>query len=111
MTIHIASHSSPMETSECLIFDKICAYPAVLGSIGKSNSPSIVDIIICLLGNFALIIFVVGRTLFSWANTAMKLPMHPELATVGFSCSVSFIILFVGARERLLYICVFSMPL
>ena len=63
MTIHTASHSAPMETSDYLTFGKICACLAVLGSIGKSNSPPIVDLITCPLRHLALIIFIVGCTL------------------------------------------------
>ena len=103
VTIHPASHSAPMETSECLIFGKICACIAVLGSMGKYNSPSIVDLIICPLGNFALIIFVVGCTLFRWTDTTMKLTVHNESGTVEFYCSISFLI-FLLALKRDLYI-------
>ena len=84
VTIHPASHSSTMETSERLIFGKICACLALIVSIGKSNPPSIVDLIVCPLGNSALIIFVVGRSLFRWADTYMKLPVHPESANAIF---------------------------
>ena len=63
-----------METSECFIFGKICACLDVIGNIVKYNSPYIVDLIICPLGHFSLIIFAVGRTLFRWAYTAMDLP-------------------------------------
>ena len=77
VTIYPASHSSPMETSACLVFGKICACISVLGSIGKYDSPSMVDMIICPLGHFSLIIFVVGRTLFRWSDTAMNLPVYP----------------------------------
>ena len=96
--IHTESHSAKMETGECLIFWKTCACLAVLGSIGKYNSPSIVDLIIFTLGNVALIILIVGCTLFRWADTAMKLPVHPESSTTAFSCSVYFIIFVVGIK-------------
>ena len=79
-----------METSECFIFGKMCACLAVLGNIGKSNSPSILDLIICPLGYFALIIFIVGCTFYRWEDTAMKVPVHAESATAQFSNSISF---------------------
>ena len=46
------------------MFGNICACITILGNIDKYNPPSIVDLIICKLGYFALIILVVGRTLF-----------------------------------------------
>ena len=85
VTVHLESHNSSMETSECFVFGKIYACIAIFGNIGKSNSNSIVDIVIHSLGNFALIIFFVGCTLLSWADTAMKIPVHPEPATAEFS--------------------------
>ena len=88
----------------------MCACLAVLGRIGKSNSLSIVDMIICPLGYFALMIIVVGCTLFRWEDTAMKLPVHPESATAEFSCSIYFLIFVVGVQERLLHINVFLIP-
>ena len=97
VTIHPASRSAPMETIECLIFRKICACIAVLGSIGKYNSSSVVDLIIFPLVNFTLIIFVVGRTSFMWEDNAIELPVHHESATTEFPCSISFIIVVVGA--------------
>ena len=108
--IHPAPHSAPMETSECFIFGKICACLDVRGNIGKYNSPSIVDIVICPLGHFLLTIFVVGHTLFRWADTDMKFPMHHESATAEFYCSILFLIIFC-AREKLVHIYVFLMPL
>ena len=60
------------------MFEIICTCPAIFGNIGKSNSPSFVDLIICPLGNFALIFFVVGCTLFRWEDTATKFLVHPE---------------------------------
>ena len=62
--IQPSSNSALMETSECFIFEKMCACLAVLGNIGEYNSPSIVDMIICPLGYFALIIFIKGHTFF-----------------------------------------------
>ena len=105
---HPASHSAPMETSECLIFSRILACLAVLGSIGKSNSPSIVDMIICTLGQFAFIIFDAYSTLFMWADTAIKLLVHPESVTEEFPCYIYFLTFFVGAQERLLHVCIFN---
>ena len=99
VTIHPASHSHPMETSECLVFGKICACLAVFGSIVKYNSPSIVDLVIYLLGHIASIISVIGCTLFRWADTAMKLPVHTESATAEFSYFIYFQILLL-ALER-----------
>ena len=56
-----AAHSYSMDTSECFMFGKICAYLFVFGNIGKPNPLSIVDLIISSIGCFVLIIFVVGR--------------------------------------------------
>ena len=50
VTVQPASCSDPMETSECFMFGNICAFIAVLGKIGKSNSASIMDFIIYPLG-------------------------------------------------------------
>ena len=67
------------------MFGNICVCLAVLVNMGKYNSLSIVDIIICPLVQFALIILVVGCTLFRWADTAMKFPVHPESLTAEFT--------------------------
>ena len=63
-TVQPASHRAQMDTSGCFMFGNICAFPAVLVNIGKYNYPLIADLIIFPLGNFALIIFVVGCKLF-----------------------------------------------
>ena len=97
VNIHPATHSALMETSEYFIFDEICACIDLLGNISKYNSLSIVDLIICPSRHFVFIISLVGRTIFRWANTAMKFPVHPESATAAFSCSVSFQIFVLGA--------------
>ena len=55
------------------------------GSIARTKSPPIVDLIICSLGDFDLFDFVVGISLFRWAATAMKFLVHPESATSEFS--------------------------
>ena len=65
-----------METSEYFIFGNIYACIYVLGNRGKYNPPSIIDLIICSLGNFVLIIFVVGCTLFRLEDTTTKFPVH-----------------------------------
>ena len=52
VTVHPASHNASMDTSEFFMLGKICACLARSGSIGKFNSPSIVDLIICPLGKF-----------------------------------------------------------
>ena len=88
-----------METSECFIFEKICACLAVLGNIGKSNPPYIVDLIICPLGNDLLILYVVGRKLFRWTDTAMKFPVHPEPAIAEFSSSFSCVFLCLALNQ------------
>ena len=93
------------------MFRKLCACLYAFRNIGKSNPISIVDQIICPLGHFTLMIFVVGRTLSSWEDTTMKFPMHPESATAEFSCSIYFLIFVVGVQERLLHINVFLIPL
>ena len=67
-----------METSECFMLGKICAPIAIFGNIVKSNRPSILDLIICPLGYFASIIFVVGCTLFRWEDTDMRFTVYPE---------------------------------
>ena len=87
-----------METSECFIFGKIRECISVLGNIGKYNSTYIVDLIICPLGKFILIMFLVGRTLFRWANNAMKFPVHPESTTADFSRLICFLFFVVGAQ-------------
>ena len=69
MTIHSASNSDPMKTSECFIFGNICVCFSVLGNIDKYIPPYIVDFIICPLVHFALIVFDVGHTLFRWEDT------------------------------------------
>ena len=98
VTVHPASHTSPMETCECFMFGKIFACIAIFGNIGKTHSPFIVDLIIYPLGNFALIIFFVGHTLYRWIDTAMKFPVHTESETVEFFSFVSFF-LFCGLRS------------
>ena len=60
------------------MFGKICACRAILGSIGRKKSPSMVYLIICSLEDFALMVFVVGQNVFLWVDTAMKLTVHPE---------------------------------
>ena len=70
-----------METSGCFIFGNICACIDVLGKIDKYKPLSIVDLIVCPLGHFTLITFVLCQTLFRWADNAIKLPMYPESAT------------------------------
>ena len=66
------------------MFGNICACLAVLVNMGKYNSLYILDIIIRPLVQFELIILVVGCTLFGWADTAMKFPVHPESLTAEF---------------------------
>ena len=66
-----------MDTSECYIFDKICACLALFGNIVKSIYPSVVDLIIYQLGSFELMIFVVDIILLRWSDTAMKFPVYP----------------------------------
>ena len=56
MTFQPVPHSSTMETSECFMFVKLCTFIYVFGNIGKYNPPSIVDLVISSLGNFALIL-------------------------------------------------------
>ena len=60
---------------------KIYARLVIFGNIGKLNSHSILDMITCPLGHFAVILFVVGRTLFMWSDTSMKFPLYPKSAT------------------------------
>ena len=86
-----------METSECFMFGNLCACIAVLGNIGKYNHPSIVDLIIRPLVSFTFIIFVVSRTLFRWADTAIKFPVHPESITAEFYSFVSCVFFVDGA--------------
>ena len=78
------------------------------GGIGRPKSPSIVDLIICPFGNFKLIVFIVGQTLFSWASTVIKFPVHPESAMEEFSSFDSGLFFVVGAQARLLHICALS---
>ena len=49
--------------------------------IGGSKSPSIVDLIICPLEKFVLMVFVDGHRLFRLADSAMKFPVHTKPAT------------------------------
>ena len=67
------------------MFGNICAC-----STGKYNYTSILDLIIFPLLHFALIIFVVGRTLFRWADTAMGFPVHTESETAGIPLFIVF---------------------
>ena len=97
LKIHPESNSDPMENSGCFIFVKMCDCLVLLGNTGKFNYPSIVDLSICPLGHFALIISVVGCNCFRWADTDMKFPVHHESATVEFSCSIYFILFVVGS--------------
>ena len=88
------------------MFGNICACLAVLVNMGKYNSLSIVDIIICPLVHFALIILIVGCTLFRWADTAMKFPVHPESLTAEiFSFFCVFFVF--GAQARLIHTHIF----
>ena len=81
ITVHPVSHNSPMVTSEYFMFGKICTCIGIFVNIDKSNSPSILDLIVYPLGHFSLIIFVVGSKFFRWTYTAIKFPMRPESAT------------------------------
>ena len=64
---------------------KILSCRSILGSIGRSKLPSIAELIIYLLENFALIAFVLELTFFSWAATAINFSVHPESAKAGFA--------------------------
>ena len=85
------------------MFGHICACLDVLGNIGKSNSLSVLDLIICTLGNSLLIIFVGGCIFLTWEGTTMNFPVHPELSAEGFSYFVSCVFFVVCARARLLH--------
>ena len=100
-----------MDNRTFFMLGRICACIAIFCNIGKSNSHSIVDLIICPLGNFELIIFVFGSKLFRWADIDMKFPVHPELETTEFSSFVSCLFFVVGAQEILLHTYIFSNPL
>ena len=76
MTVHPAAYNSPMETSECFMLGGIFSYLDILGNIGKSDSPFIVDPIIYTLGIF--IDHFSGHALFGCAYTAIKFPVYPE---------------------------------
>ena len=84
LTVQPESHSVTTETSKFFVFGNICACLDVFVIIGKFNDHSMVDPIICPLGNFALIIFVGSCTLFMWEDTATKFTMHTESATAEF---------------------------
>ena len=86
---------------------EICACLDISGIIGKSNSPSIMDRIIYPLVNFELMIFFC-HTLFRWAYTAMKFPVHPESATDKISSFVSCLFFVVGARAIFIHAYIFS---
>ena len=111
VTVQMTQHSAPLETSECFMIGKIWARIYVFGNIGKSNIPYIVDLILYPLGHFSFIIFVVGCTLFRWADNSMKFPVHTESATAEFSSFVSCVFFVVGAQARLLHTYLFSSPL
>ena len=95
LTVYPASHNAPMETSQCFMLGEICPCLPIVGNIGKYNSLSIAYLIIWPLGNFSWIIFVVGRTLFRWAYTVMRIHVHPESETAKFSSFVYCINFFV----------------
>ena len=97
-----------MDTSECFMFGKRCDCLDLFVNVGKYNSPSIADLIICPLGKFSLIIFIVGRTLLRWKDTDVKLPVHPESATTELSSFVFCVFFVVGNRARLLHKYIFS---
>ena len=99
VTVNPASHSAPMETSECFIFGQICACLDVLFNIGKYNPDSIDDMMIFPLGIFLLIIFVVGCTLFRWSDTDMTFPVHHESATTRSSSFVSCVFLLFALEQ------------
>ena len=89
------------------MFGNICACLAVLVNMGKYNSLSIVDIIICPLVHFALIILIVGCTLFRWEDTAMKFPVHPESLTA--ELPLFLCVFFVWhSSEIATYTCIFN---
>ena len=88
------------------ILGEIFACVAIFGSIGKSNSPSIVYMMICPLSIFALIIFFVDCTLLRWAYISIDFIVHPESATVELPFFVSCFFL-VGAQARFLHTSVF----
>ena len=102
-TIHPKSHSDTMDTSECFIFGKICYCRLVLGNMGKYNPPSIMNMIICPLGIFTLIIFIVGCKFVRWADTSIKFPVNPESATAKIFCSIYFLF-FLLTLDRDYYI-------
>ena len=66
VTVHPEWHKDTIYTSECFIFGEICGCHSMLGSIGRSKSPSIVDFVFYTWGHFSLIVFVFGLTLFRW---------------------------------------------
>ena len=110
VTVYLTSYNDPMDTSKCFMLVKICSCLYISGNIGKSNLPSIVDLIISPLVHFALMIFVVGRTLLRWGDIAMKFPVHPESATAEFSSFVSCFFV-VGSQAILIHACALSNPL
>ena len=93
MTANPASYNYAMETSEFIMFGKICTCLAVFGNIGKHNSNYIVDTIIYPLEKTSLIIFVVGCTLFRWEDNSMEFPVYIESATEQFPSFISCLFL------------------
>ena len=81
-----------METSECFMFGRICARLAVFGNMSESNSPSVLNFIICPFVNFVLIFFVSVRTFIRWKYDTKTFPVHDELETA--ECSF-FIVCFL----------------
>ena len=78
---------------------KLYTFLAVYSSIVRSNSLSIVDLIICPLGYFSLVVFVVGCTLFRWSATAKNFTLHPELEMAEFSSFVSWFFFWLDLNQ------------
>ena len=66
VTVHLASHKYPLDTGELFMFAKNMILSCNFGNIGRSKSPSVVDMIICPLGDFSMIAFAI------WQNCSSK---------------------------------------
>ena len=67
------------------VWGNMCLFCNIFGNIDKSNSPSIVGLIISPIRFFSLIIFGFDHTLFRWVDTAIKFPVHPDQLLWNFS--------------------------
>ena len=94
LTVQLASNNAPIEISECFMFGKFV--PVLLYLATKVNPNHLSS---WILGHFALMIFVVSRTLCRWADTTMNFPVYPESATAEFLYFVSCMFLWLVLKR------------